>query len=412
MVQPAQRWSGNAEKLQAKGEDTDRLGLPSSYKSDASINSLGPVQQLTSVKVQNVPKTDGGLTSFDEMKRRFLNFKKHKYLEEVEHFQTLAEVQSPKFMVIACVDSRVCPSNVVGFKPGEAFMVRNVANIVPPLENGPTETNAALEFAVNTLEVENIFVIGHSNCAGIEALMSMQDESSHSFVEKWVATAKAAKLRTKADASGLSFDQQCKNCEKESINCSLLNLLTYPWIEEKVRKEMLSVHGGYYDFLNCTFEKWTLDFKEISNVGQGWIFSAKDRELWTFLTIRKPLRMLPVLLLDDSCGFTLFFDAVSRNVDGMNYFHKKVVGLLFVATTRVNVSPSLVLELLQRIARVIKDYLGTLIEDSLRKNFVLVYELLDEVIDFGYVQATSIEVLKSNVFNEPIVIDVGCLQPL
>ncbi|XP_048226969.1 AP-4 complex subunit mu isoform X2 [Ricinus communis] len=100
------------------------------------------------------------------------------------------------------------------------------------------------------------------------------------------------------------------------------------------------------------------------------------------------------------------------NVDGVNYFHVKVVGLLFVATTRVNVSPSLVLELLQRIARVIKDYLGILNEDSLRKNFVLVYELLDEVIDFGYVQTTSTEVLKSYVFNEPIVVDVGRLQPM
>ena len=67
-------------------------------------------------------------------------------------------------------------------------------------------------------------------------------------------------------------------------------------------------------------------------------------------------------------------------MDGVNYFHVKVVGLYFVATTRVNVSPSLVLELLQRIARVIKDYLGVLNEDSFRKNFVLVYELLDEVI--------------------------------
>ncbi|XP_031264839.1 AP-4 complex subunit mu [Pistacia vera] len=100
------------------------------------------------------------------------------------------------------------------------------------------------------------------------------------------------------------------------------------------------------------------------------------------------------------------------NVDGVNYFHVKVVGLLFVATTRVNVSPSLVLELLQRIARVIKDYLGVLNEDSLRKNFVLVYELLDEVIDFGYVQTTSTELLKSYVFNEPIVIDASRLQPL
>lgn len=100
------------------------------------------------------------------------------------------------------------------------------------------------------------------------------------------------------------------------------------------------------------------------------------------------------------------------NVDGVNYFHVKVAGLLFVATTRVNVSPSLVLELLQRIARVIKDYLGVLNEDSLRKNFVLVYELLGEVIDFGYVQTTSTEVLKSYVFNEPIVVDAGRLPPL
>ncbi|KAK9271463.1 hypothetical protein L1049_027054 [Liquidambar formosana] len=100
------------------------------------------------------------------------------------------------------------------------------------------------------------------------------------------------------------------------------------------------------------------------------------------------------------------------NVDGVNYFHVKVVGLLFVATTRINVSPSLILELLQRIARVIKDYLGTLNEDSLRKNFVLVYELLDEVIDFGYVQRTSTEMLKSYVYNEPVVVlDAARLSP-
>ncbi|KAL8499429.1 hypothetical protein ACS0TY_022409 [Phlomoides rotata] len=100
------------------------------------------------------------------------------------------------------------------------------------------------------------------------------------------------------------------------------------------------------------------------------------------------------------------------NMDGVNYFHVKVVGLLFVATTRINLSPSLALELLQRIARVIKDYLGVLNEESLRKNFVLVYELLDEVIDFGYVQTTSTEVLKSYIFNEPIVVDAARMPPL
>lgn len=81
-------------------------------------------------------------------------------------------------------------------------------------------------------------------------------------------------------------------------------------------------------------------------------------------------------------------------MDGVNYFHVKVVGLLFVATTRANVSPSLVLELLQRIARVTKDYLGILNEDSIRKNFVLVYELLDEVIVSFSVYLTLLSVLK------------------
>ncbi|KAI4321107.1 hypothetical protein MLD38_034527 [Melastoma candidum] len=100
------------------------------------------------------------------------------------------------------------------------------------------------------------------------------------------------------------------------------------------------------------------------------------------------------------------------NVDGVNYFHVKVAGLLFAATTRVNASPSLVLELLQRVARVIKDYLGVLSEDSLRKNFVLVYELLDEVIDFGFVQTTSTEMLKSYIFNEPIPVESSRVPPL
>eukprot|EP00897_Mesotaenium_endlicherianum_P000516 jgi/Mesen1/10465/ME000082S09973 len=99
------------------------------------------------------------------------------------------------------------------------------------------------------------------------------------------------------------------------------------------------------------------------------------------------------------------------NVDGVNYFYTKGSGLLFVATTRVNVSPSLVLELLNRIARVCKDYLGVLNEDSMRKNFVLVYELLDEMVDFGYPQSTSTEALKSFVFNEPVPVDSARIIP-
>ncbi|XP_059459564.1 beta carbonic anhydrase 5, chloroplastic-like isoform X1 [Corylus avellana] len=269
----------------AKDEGAHLALLPSVERNlvsrlKASSNSPGLAQDLINYKVKNVGKTDGGQDLFGEMKQRFLNFKEQKYIKELEHFQNLAEVQYPKFMVIACADSRVCPSNILGFEPGEAFMIRNVANLVPPLENGPSETNAALEFAVNTLEVGNILVIGHSSCAGIQTLMSMQDDvDSRSFLKKWVTNGKVAKLRTKADAAHFSFDQQCRHCEKESINRSLLNLLTYPWIQERVRKESLSIHGGYYDFLNCTFEKWTLDLKG-SSTGEEGSCSVKDQAFW------------------------------------------------------------------------------------------------------------------------------------
>ncbi|XP_040950184.1 beta carbonic anhydrase 5, chloroplastic isoform X2 [Gossypium hirsutum] len=163
-------------------------------------------------------------------------------------------------MVIACADSRVCPSTILGFRPGEAFMIRNVANLVPPLQKGPSETNAALEFAVKTLQVENILIIGHSCCGGIQTLMSMQDNSDSSFIKTWVTNGKNAKLTTESAANHLSFDQQCRLCEK-------------------VKKELLFVHGGYYDFLNCTFEKWTLDSKGGSDEEKGRFF-VKDQQLW------------------------------------------------------------------------------------------------------------------------------------
>ncbi|XP_022768441.1 beta carbonic anhydrase 5, chloroplastic-like isoform X2 [Durio zibethinus] len=251
---------------------------PPVSSSEASSKSLG-LQEFTGSKVQNVNNSGERLDLFDELKRRFLSFKKHKYLEELEHFQTLKEAQSPKFMVIACADSRVCPSTILGFRPGEAFMIRNVANLVPPVESGPSETNAALEFAVKTLEVENILIIGHSCCGGIQTLMSMRDNGDSSFIKSWVTNGKIAKLRTEAAANHLNFDQQCRICEKESINHSLLNLLTYPWIKDRVRKGLLFVHGGYYDFLNCTFEKWTLDFKG-SSVEERGRSLVRDQELW------------------------------------------------------------------------------------------------------------------------------------
>ncbi|XP_039795524.1 beta carbonic anhydrase 5, chloroplastic-like isoform X2 [Panicum virgatum] len=216
---------------------------------------------------------------FIELKARFMDFKQRNYVENFSNYQSLAQQQTPKFMVIACADSRVCPTSILGFQPGEAFTVRNVANLVPPYEHGGSETSAALEFAVNTLQVENVLVVGHSRCGGIQALMSMKDDSTSGFIKNWVSIGKSARLSTKAAAGNLSFEMQCTHCEKESINSSLLNLLTYPWIEKRVNEGTLNLHGGYYNFVDCTFEKWTLVYRE--GLKGGSKYAIKNRSSWS-----------------------------------------------------------------------------------------------------------------------------------
>ncbi|KAH6773225.1 beta carbonic anhydrase 5 [Perilla frutescens var. hirtella] len=274
-------------QLRSPEIEQTRLRFLDSFKRNITVRLKALMESpgLAQDTIENKPKftrvSNEESDHFKELKHRFLGFKKDKYLSNLEHYQSLAEAQVPKFMVIACADSRVCPSSILGFQPGEAFVVRNVANLVPPHENGPTETNAALEFAVNSLEVENLLVVGHSCCGGIKALMSLQDEvNSSSFIKSWVVVGKPAKVKTKAAASDLNFDQQCRHCEKESINRSLLNLLTYPWIEERVIRGKLSIHGGYYDFTDCTFEKWTLDYKGSTMLSDS-TCSIKNREFWT-----------------------------------------------------------------------------------------------------------------------------------
>ncbi|KAJ3676955.1 hypothetical protein LUZ60_002679 [Juncus effusus] len=193
-------------------------------------------------------------------------------------------------MVITCADSRVCPSTVLGFQPGEAFTVRNIANLVPPMYRA-SETKAALQFAICTLEVKNILVTGHSKCAGIQALMSKNnsikadlmslkdDFNSKGFIKDWVSIAHNAKRSTKAAAGNLSLEMQCQHCEKESINVSLRHLLAYPWIKKRVIKGKLSLHGGYYNFVDCTFEKWTLLYKNGREGGNKHVLTKSS--LWS-----------------------------------------------------------------------------------------------------------------------------------
>ncbi|KAF2316338.1 hypothetical protein GH714_041679 [Hevea brasiliensis] len=178
-------------------------------------------------------------------------------------YSELAKGQSPKFMVFACSDSRVCPSHVLDFQPGEAFVVRNVANMVPPYDKVKySGIGSALEYAVLHLKVENIVVIGHSACGGIKGLMTFPFDGKYStdFIEEWVSIGLPAKSKVLAEHGGTDLPQLCTHCEKEAVNVSLGNLLTYPFVRDGLVKKTLALKGGYYDFISGSFELWGLEF--------------------------------------------------------------------------------------------------------------------------------------------------------
>ncbi|KAL1113469.1 hypothetical protein V6Z11_D02G191500 [Gossypium hirsutum] len=206
-------------------------------------------------------------TQFDPVKRLetgFLHFKKEKFDKNPDLYGALAKGQRPKFLVFACSDSRVCPSHILNFQPGEAFIVRNIASMVPPYDKKKySGAGAAIEYAVLHLKVENIVVIGHSCCGGIKGLMSIPDDgtTASDFIEQWVSICTPAKTKVKSEQNELSFSEQCTNCEKEAVNVSLGNLLTYPFVREAVVKKTVALKGAHYDFVNGKFDLWNLDFK-------------------------------------------------------------------------------------------------------------------------------------------------------
>nr|XP_043623409.1 carbonic anhydrase 2 isoform X1 [Erigeron canadensis] len=207
--------------------------------------------------------SSGEFNAVERIKDGFARFKKEKYETNPTLFGELAKGQSPKFLVFACSDSRVCPSHILDFQPGEAFVVRNIANMVPPYDTiKHSGAGAAIEYAVLHLKVENIVVIGHSCCGGIKGLMSIPEDgtTASDFIEQWVKIGLAAKSKVKGDFADLDHSDLCTKCEKEAVNVSLGNLLTYPFVREAVVNKQLSLKGAHYDFVKGAFDLWNLDF--------------------------------------------------------------------------------------------------------------------------------------------------------
>jgi len=189
--------------------------------------------------------------------RRFLSTR---YAQEAAVYHSLAKGgQAPRTMIIACCDSRVDPAAIFNAGPGELFIVRNVANLVPPFEpQGDYHgTSAALEFAVTGLEVENIVVLGHARCGGVSAFLNNLNEpvTKPSFIDRWMSLLNAARIEAFRDATGKTDEELQKALEHASVRHSLDNLLTFPFIKERHTNGQLRLRGGYFDIADGTLHE-------------------------------------------------------------------------------------------------------------------------------------------------------------
>ena len=192
------------------------------------------------------------MNHIEKLVEGFKRFRSHYYEENRALFDGLTKQgQSPKTLVVGCCDSRVDPAIVTDCGPGDLFIIRNVANLVPPFETSGNYhgTSAALEFGVRNLEVENIIVLGHAQCGGIRALMNQAPGigQQESFLPGWMNVASHARNRVLLRMNGESMETQVRACEQEAILVSLDNLLTFPWIMKRVAQKKLTLHGWYFD---------------------------------------------------------------------------------------------------------------------------------------------------------------------
>jgi carbonic anhydrase len=191
----------------------------------------------------------------------YIEFRKNKFGDVRERYRRLAEQgQVPETMVIACCDSRTAPEMIFSALPGEIFVVRNVANLVPPYEPDDQHhsTSAALEFAVQSLKVKNIVVLGHGRCGGIEAALSPSAEplSPGDFIGKWMELLAPAAEAVVAVENMTDTERQVA-LERISIRHSIENLRTFPCVSILEKKDRLHLHGAWFDISEG--QLWIMD---------------------------------------------------------------------------------------------------------------------------------------------------------
>lgn len=185
---------------------------------------------------------------------RYHAWKDGRFAQNKAWYARLAAVgQHPRAMVIQCCDSRVNAMEMFAAEPGDLFIVRNVANLVPPHDpdRGHHGTSAAVEYAVNTLRVAHIVVVGHSNCGGVHACHDMcsgkapELEEATSFIGRWMDILRPGYMRVAGEVEGEAAQKSA--LEREAVLTSLRNLETFPFVADAVSSGMLTLHGSWQD---------------------------------------------------------------------------------------------------------------------------------------------------------------------
>jgi carbonic anhydrase len=181
----------------------------------------------------------------DQLIDGYRRFRAEKWPSERARYESLStKGQFPETLVVACSDSRVDPATVFGAAPGQLFIVRNVAGLVPPYQPDSNYhgTSAVLEYGVRVLKVKQIVVLGHAQCGGVQAMVQGAPAEARDFVEPWMGMMKdLARSPAPGDCDVLT------HFETEVVRLSLKNLLTFPWITEAVDAGLLALHGMRFD---------------------------------------------------------------------------------------------------------------------------------------------------------------------
>ncbi|MBI1275537.1 carbonic anhydrase [bacterium] len=182
------------------------------------------------------------------------------------------EGQQPETLVIACSDSRVDPALLTKADPGDLFVVRNVAAIVPPCEVDDRHhgTSAAIEFAVRTLKVKHIIVLGHALCGGARALADHENtKENYDFLGQWIGIGKSAREAVMEKLADAPEDKQHRALEQTLILTSLDNLMTFPWVSSRVKAGDLKLHGWYFDMNTGRIAEYDHTTSEFNDIAEG-----------------------------------------------------------------------------------------------------------------------------------------------